>query len=653
MLTDIGYGALALTLVAALYAAGMAFWGGQQRRPALVVSARNALLATAGLTTLATVMLLVLLLRREFQVEYVAAHVSSYLPLEYVLSALWAGLEGSQLLWLWLLAMCTLPVVLSRASWDRELRPYVLAVLAVAQAFFALLLLLVSNPFALLPFTPVDGQGLNPLLENVWMIVHPPVVFVAYAAWTVPFAYAMAALVTGRLDAGWLKGVRRWTLFSWVTLGMGILIGALWAYVELGWGGYWGWDPVENSSLIPWLVGTAFVHSAVIQERREMFRAWSVGLVSLTFLLCVFATFVTRSGLIQSVHAFAESPIGYYYLGFMLFWLAATVGLMVARSAQLKGKGQVGDLLSREFAFLLANLLLLGFAAAVLLGTLWPTLSGGGSGLGAQLDPEGYDRIAGPLGMALVVLIGVCPLVSWRRVRATRLLRKLWVQVLVAAVTALLLVILGIREWWAIVSFAVSAFVGATFVVVVGTGVVSRVRRKGENPVQALGRDLVRNHRRYGAQLVHLGIVLIVVGITGSKAFQSEVQVALAKGESVEVSRYTVQYRDAQSEQLVDKQRFWATVGISRNGRLVAEMQPEKNFHWNIEQWVTEVAIHPTLAEDLYVILGSVEEDGLATFQILVNPLVVWLWIGGVVLLLGTVVAAWPDRPRQRPGGGR
>ena len=326
LLSDIGYGALLLTLAAAVWAAIASFLGAQRRRPELVASARNALLVTAALSSVSAVLLLVLLLTHDFEVRYVYEHVSTYLKPAYVLAAFWAGLEGSQLLWLWMLTIFTAALVLRRSTWDKELRPYAMTVLAVTQAFFALLLILLTNPFELLGGIPVEGVSLNPLLQNFWMIIHPPIIFAAYALWTVPAAYALAALMTGRLDATWLRGTRRWTLAAWASLGIGILVGAWWAYLELGWGGYWGWDPVENSSLIPWLVGTAFVHSAIIQERRDMFRAWNVLLAVITFVLTIFATFVTRSGLIQSVHAFAKSPIGYWYLGYMLVTLAITIG---------------------------------------------------------------------------------------------------------------------------------------------------------------------------------------------------------------------------------------------------------------------------------------------------------------------------------------
>lgn len=649
ILTELGYGALWLVMAAALWAAATAWLGARRQRPDLVLSARNALLAAAALATVAAGALLVLLLTRSFAVAYVHDHVSSYLRPAYVLSAFWAGLSGSQLLWLWLLAILTAALILRRPTWDRELRPYAMAVLAVTQAFFALLLVVINNPFELLPTLPAEGVSLNPLLQNFWMIVHPPIVFAAYALWTIPFAYAFAALVTGKLDSTWLFGVRRWALAAWATLGIGILVGAWWAYLELGWGGYWAWDPVENSSFIPWLVGTAFVHSAIIQQRRDMFRAWSVLLAALTFLLTVFATFVTRSGLIESVHAFAQSPIGYYYLAFIGLLLAATVGLVLARGRELRGSGQLGDLWSREFVFLVTNLLFLGSAAAVLLGTLWPTFTQAVGDTAMSLTAANYNRFMGPLGLLLTLLIGICPLVDWRHISPARLLRSLWVQVVVGVVTAVLLVLLRVRPAWAIVAFAVVAFVAATIVLQLAQGIVTRVKSAKESPFVATARALANNRRRYGGQIIHLAILLIVAGIVGSQSSQTEVQIALAPGESVDVQGYTLTYRDYVYRQEQDdgnKLRNAAILDVSRRGRTLAVIEPERNRHSNVDSSVTEVALRSSLTEDLYVVLASLDPDGLAAFQVIVTPMVVWLWIGGVVLLLGTLIAAWPGARR-------
>ena len=651
LLADIGYGVLWLTLAAALWAALASVIGVRQGRAELVASARNGLLVTAGLSTLASILMLILLFDHHYEVRYIYEHVSNYLKPAYVLAAFWAGLEGSQLLWLWMLSLITGLLVWKSPTWDRELRPYAMAFLGLTQAFFAFLLVTFTNPFALLVSVPAEGVGLNPLLQNLWMVIHPPIIFIAYALWTVPAAYALAALVTGKLDATWLRGTRRWSLAAWASLGIGILVGAWWAYLELGWGGYWGWDPVENSSLIPWLVGTAFVHSAIIQERRDMFRAWNVFLAILTFVLTVFATFVTRSGVIRSVHAFAQSPIGHYYLVYMILVLAVTVGLMLARSRQLKGKGQVGDLLSREFAFLVTNLLFLGSAGAVLLGTLWPTLTEMVRDVATSLGPENYNRFMGPLGLVLVLLIGICPLVDWRRTEAGHLLRNLWVQTVVAVVTAVLLLLFGYREIGVIVSFAVVAFVAATLVLQMSQGVVARMRAASENLFVALGRAVANNRRRYGGQIVHLSILLIVVGIIGSKSYQQEVQVALAVGESVTMDDYTLTYKDYVYQQVEDdgnKIRNSTVLDVYHRDRKVATVQPERNLHSNVQGAVTEVALRSNLKEDLYVILASLDADGLAAFQVLINPLVIWLWIGGLVMIVGTLIAAWPPKKRGR-----
>ena len=647
ILADIGYGVLLLTLAAAVWATVASAVGARGRRPEMIASARNALFVTVGLSTVAVVILLVLLLTHEFSVAYVYEHVATYLQPAYVLAAFWAGMEGSQLLWLWFLAIFTALLLLRRPSWDRDLRPYAMVVLALTQGFFALLLIWFSNPFKLLAVAPTEGVSLNPLLQNFWMIIHPPIVFAAYALWTIPFAYAIAALVTGRLDAAWLRGTRRWTLAAWASLGIGILVGAWWAYLELGWGGYWGWDPVENSSFIPWLVGTAFVHSAIIQERRDMFRAWNVLLAALTFALTVFATFVTRSGVIQSVHAFAESPIGWWYLGFIGLVLALTVGLVLARERELKGEGELGDLLSREFVFLVTNLLFLGSASAVLLGTLWPTFTEALRGMATSLTAENYNRFMGPLSLVLVVLIGLCPLIDWRKISPERLVRSLWVQSVVALVTAVILVLFLPQQIWAIVSFTVSAFVITTIVLQLAQGVVARMRAAGENVFVATARAVGNNRRRYGGQLIHFAILLIVIGITGSQAYQDDVTVALAKGESVEVQGYTLTYRDytyRQIEEGGNKILNEAVVDVYRGDRRVATVRPKRNLHSNVESPVTEVALRMSLVEDLYVVLASLEPDGLAAFQVIINPMVVWLWIGGLVIVVGTLIAIWPAR---------
>ncbi len=646
-MTTIGFVALALALATSIYTATVSILGARRGSPELTGGAKKGVMATAALVTLASAILLYLLLSRDFQVEYVYRYVSTYLPTMYTVSAFWAGQEGSLLLWLWLLTIFSALIARREESWSRELRPYALAALALCQAFFALLLVVVSNPFATSAAIPAEGIGMNPLLENFWMIIHPPVVFVGYAAYTVPFAFAIAALVTGKLGEKWIRGIRRWNLFSWLFLGLGIILGAWWAYLELGWGGYWGWDPVENASLIPWLVGTAFLHSATMQERRGIFKVWNIALAVMTFVLCVFATFVTRSGIIQSVHAFGQSVIGYYFLAFLVVVLAVSLGLTFYRRRELAGKMEMKSLLSREAGFLLNNLLFGGLALAVFIGTIFPTISEIVRGTQVALGASFFERVSAPLSLALVILIGVCPLLGWRQTSSGRLLRRLLYPGVIAVALAVVVFVLGVREIFALVSFAVCAFVASSILWEFLRGTMARHRSAGEDYLLAFRRLITRNRRRYGGYLVHLSIVIITVGVVGSSLYQTEYQVALAEGETVTVKDYTLEHEGFWVENSPGKHRFATPLGVYQGSRRIATLVPEKNFHWNVEQWVTEVAIRTSLKEDLYVILASMAEDGSATFQILINPLVVWLWIGGGLLLVGATVAIWPSEAQS------
>ncbi len=644
----IGYGALALALVISLYTMVASIVGARRRSPKLTRSSQKGIVATAVLVTLASAILFYLLLVRDFQVQYVYEHVSTYLPTIYVLSAFWAGQEGSLLLWLWLLTIFSALIARREEGWDQELKPYVLAVLAFCQVFFASLLVFASNPFATYPFRPAEGFGLNPLLENFWMIIHPPVVFAGYAAYTVPFAFAIAALVTGKLGEEWIRGIRRWNLFAWLLLGLGIIMGAWWSYLELGWGGYWGWDPVENSSLIPWLVGTAFLHSAMIQEQRGMFKVWNLALIILTFLLCIFATFVTRSGIIQSVHAFGLSVVGYYFLVFLAIVLAVSFGLTFYRRRELASGEELGSLLSREAGSLLSVLLFGGLALAIFIGTVFPTISEIVRGTQVALGPPFFKRVSAPLALAIIFLIGVCPLLDWRQTSSRQLLRRLLYPATVALAVAVVIFALGIREPFALLAFTICAFVTSNILWEFVQGTRARHRSTGEGYLLALERLMTKNRQRYGGYLVHLSMVIIVMGVVGSSLYQTEYQVALARGERVEIKDYTLEYEKFEVEATPAKHRFATLVGVYRGGRRIATLFPEKNFHWNVEQWVTEVAIRTSLKEDLYVILAGLSGDGSATFQILINPLVAWLWIGGGLLLVGTAVAIWPSEVKRQ-----
>jgi len=633
-MTGVGNGALILATVLSLYVAVAALAGGARRSTELLKQARYAIVAAAGLVTLASAILIYLLVTRDFQVEYVYRHVSTYQPTIYNLSAFWAGQEGSLLLWLWLLTMFSVAIARRKEDSTEELKPYALAVLALCQVVFALLLLFDSNPFSTYPTAPLEGRGLNPLLENFWMVIHPPVVFVGYAAYTVPFAYAVAALITGKLGKEWIRSMRRWNLFAWLFLGMGILLGAWWAYVELGWGGYWGWDPVENASLVPWLVGTALLHSMTMQDQRGMFKIWNIALVTLTFVLCIFATFVTRSGIIQSVHAFGRSAVGYYFLAFMVVAVAIPFVLTLRRRRELAGERELESLLSRESGFLLNNLLLCGMAVAILAGTMYPAFTELVQGTQTALGTAFFERVSSPLALALVLLIGICPVLRWRQTSSGQLLRRLRYQGIIALALAALMFALGIRALPALLAFTVCAFVATAIIWELVRDTAARHRSTGEEYLLAFRRLAARNR---------MSIVLITAGIVGSSLFGSEYELTLAAGERAVVGDYTLEYAGPVTEHTPAKHRFAAPLGIYRGQRRIATLVPEKNLHWNIDQWVTEVAVRSSFKEDLYVILAGVTQDGSAALQILITPLVIWLWIGGGLLLLGTTVA----RPGQ------
>ena len=652
-MTDIGYWILVLCFVVSSYGAIASFMGARRTSRTLVESAKNALLVMAVLVTLASAILLYLLVTHDFQVKYVYQYTSTHLAFIYVISAFWAGEAGSLLLWLGFLAILT---VIAARHGERlgKMGPYISATLAVSQAFFALLLITIRNPFETLPFTPSEGVGMLPLLENPGMILHPPVLFLGYAGYTVPFAFALAALMSGESSTDWIKSVRSWNLFAWLSLGIGILIGAWWSYVELGWGGYWAWDPVENASLIPWLTGTAFLHSAMMEERRGMHKVWNMVLATLSFALCLFATLVTRGGIIVSdLHGFSRSiqPIAYFLMGFIAIVLGVSFFLIYHRRRQLRSEKEMDSPLSREGSLLLSNVLFCGMALIIFLGTMYPTLAQTLRGIQVSLDASFYDRATGPLAMVLVCLIGICPVIGWRRLTAKRVRNLLPPAIASLALTAVV-VILGVRDIFPLISTAICAFVAFSLLAILIRDLTARRRSTGENHLIALITLISKAHRRYGAYVVHLGIVLIAIGVTGSMAYKSEQLVALNPGESTTIQDYTLRYEDYAVETLnpepetyQSRIRFATTLGVYEGDSKLSTLVAEKNYHWVLDSpWVTEVAIRSNFQEDLYVILASLDENGLAAFQIIINPLVVWIWIGSGVLLAGTVVAAWPKR---------
>jgi cytochrome c-type biogenesis protein CcmF len=647
-MNDVGGAALKFALVTALYAVIIALLGVWRKRSEMVRSAERATYGVCGLVTIAMVAMLYALLAHDFRLQYVASVSNRAMPTFYVIAALWGGQEGSMLLWLWLLAMYSALVVGQNRYRNRELMPYVIATLMTTALLFLAMLVLVEDPFRQLPQELRDGQGLNPLLQNPLMVIHPPNLYLGFVGFVVPFAFGIGALASGRLDAQWIRSVRRWTLVAWLFLSVGILLGGQWAYVELGWGGYWAWDPVENASLMPWLTGTAFLHSVMIQEKKGMLKVWNMALVILTYALSIFGTFLTRSGVISSVHAFAQSSLGPYFLLYLAAILAVAIALLMKRLPQLRSDHRLESVISRESSFLFNNLFLVGIMFAVLWGTMFPIISEAVRGVKISVAAPFFNQVNVPLGLGLLFLSGICPLIAWRKASARNLRRNFLYPLSLSFVVTATLYTLGVRHVVALISFAICLFVFGTIILEFYRGTRARRAGSGGTVWQAFVSVIRRNRRRYGGYIVHFGVVLIFVGITGSSAYQIEENVHLRPGESAPVGAFTLQYDDLTRTIEPTHEAFIAKLTVSRHGKYLTTLYPEKRLYFAQNQPTTEVALRTSPFEDLYIIMAGFEPSKAAVFKVFVNPLVFWMWMGGLVLVLGTVIAIWPER---RPYG--
>ncbi len=645
-MAEIGYGALLTAFGAAIYAAIAFILGMRRGRPALIESAQNSLLAVFGLVSISVATLVLALLVHDYQIEYVAAYSSNNLPLVYLITALWAGNDGSLLFWAWLISLVATVMVLRKRVSGKELVPYASVVIMGVETFFLTLLLFVQNPFHKLSFVavPAEGVGLNPLLENIWMVFHPPLLLAGYVSLTVPFAFAIAALLTRRLGDEWLIIIRRWTLLAWLFLSVGNLLGAWWAYVELGWGGYWAWDPVENAGLMPWLIVTAFLHSIMMQRRRGMLKVWNIVLIILAFSLTIFGTFVTRSGVLISVHSFGQSALGPFFLTFFFIIFFGSLALLLYRRNELKGEAEMESLVSRESTFLLNNLLLICATLAIFVGTIFPMISEAVRGGIITVGQSFFNQVVGPIFLAIILLAGVCTLIGWRRASIKNLLRNFLWPLLTALILGVALFFSGIRQWYALVAFFLCGFVLFTILYDWLRGTRARHQTRGENYLRAFGALIWANKPRYGGYIVHISIILIAIGVVGSSFYGNEEEAALMPGESMTINDYTLTYDGLAYYPTTDKMMFTATLSVSNSEKLIGQVTPDIYYHRSFEQSVTEVAIRATLLEDLYVILVGWDQDGTTAFKVMVNPLVSWIWIGGGVLILGGLIAFWPER---------
>ena len=646
-MSELGTICLLATLLLAGYSLAVALAGARRGLPQLVESARHGVYAVAGLMTLAALALLYALLTHDFSIKYVFDHSSREMPPELVVAAFYGGSQGSLLYWGWSLAVFSAIVAFRHRRQHRQLMPYVLAVLMGIEAFFAFVLIFLASPFAKLPVTPPNGVGLNPLLYDAGMLVHPPMLLAGYMSWSVPFAFALAALATGRLGTEWIQATRHYTLLAWLILGLGNLCGAWWAYHVLGWGGYWGWDPVENAALMPWLTGTAFLHSVMIQERRGMLKVWNLALLLVTFWLCIFGTFVVRSGVITSVHSFAQSSIGPYFLGFLALSIAVSAGLLFWRMPRLRSEHELDSLLSREASFLLNNLLFLALVFAIFWGTIFPLVSELVQGIKVTVGPPYFNQVAGPLLLVLIILMGIAPLIPWRRSTPDRLWRAFQVPLGLAGLGTVVLAAFGIRQPYALAGFFACLFVIGTIGVEFYRGILARRSATGESPLAALGSLIRRNNRRYGGYVVHLGIVSMAIAVVASGFYQVERQGALQPGQSLTIGNYQLTYEGLNEFREPGRTVVEARVALSQDGHSLGMIRPNKRFYDNFErQPQSGIVIRSTPLEDLYVVLVGWDDRGMASFLVFINPMVSWLWVGGVLLLLGTVIAL---RPEPRP----
>ncbi|HLH75747.1 MAG TPA: heme lyase CcmF/NrfE family subunit, partial [Candidatus Binataceae bacterium] len=636
--------ALGLALLLALYSIWANWLGMRRNRAELLASARHALWAMAAMVALAAGTLWAALLQSDFSLEYVASYTSTTLPTVYKVTALWGGQQGSLLFWTLLLSLFTALVAFQNRARNSEIAPWVLIVMAGVAVFFLGMLNFITRPFDPLIPAAAQGRDLNPLLQNYWMAIHPPSLYTGYVSATVPFAFACAALITRRLDDNWIRSTRRWAIFSWFFLTLGNMFGARWAYEVLGWGGYWAWDPVENAAFMPWLVMTAYLHSVMVQERKDMLKVWNLVLIGMAFALTLFGTFITRSGVISSVHSFTQSGLGPYFLGFLLVVVVSYTALLVSRLPALRSPAEIESFLSREAAFLFNNLVLVGIAFAVFWGTIFPVLSEAVRGVKITVGPPFFNKVNGPLALALIFLMGVGPLIAWRRASRKNLVQSFTAPMVFGLGIGLLSLALGIHIWYVLVAFSLAAFALATVVMEFQRGVGARGRMVHEPPPRALANLIAKNNRRYGGYIVHVGVALAFVGIVGSSFFKTEVKRSVNQGQSFAVGPYQLTYQGLSSFENAHMERLTANLALSRNGRALATLTPAKLFYKREQQPATQVAIRPTLAADLYVVLAGVDDkSSMATFEVFLTPLVSWLWLGGLMMALGTVVAMWPN----------
>jgi cytochrome c-type biogenesis protein CcmF len=667
MLAQFGFGVLVVTFALALFSAGAAIFGYFSKSDRWVESARRAVQLTFPLISLSALALIYMLLSGHFDLEYVYSVTSRDMPAYLKVTALWGGQAGSLVFWSWLMSAFATAVTLRKWDRDREFLPWVVVVTAVTLAFFLALVIFFENPFVrlwqtisgeVLPqmfapagarlFTPSDGRGLNELLRHPGMVFHPPMLYLGFVAFVIPYAFAIAALVTGRTDDRWIRLTRRWTLVAWLFLSIGLVLGMWWAYRVLGWGGYWAWDPVEVAALMPWLVGTPFLHTVMIQEKRGMFKRLNMLLIMLTYGMVIYGTFLTRSGVFSSVHAFAQSAIGPMFFGFIGFSMAASVILLIYRWNTMKSEVSLGDtsVFSREAFFLLAALFFGAIFIICFWNVLFPLISEIVTNQKMSIGPVVYKRETALFWGGLLALMGIAPLSSWTWASFKTISRAIWKPAIPAVLVTVILLVAGMRNVIALIGLTLIAFVIAVALYEFGRGTLARARTKKENFLIALWRLAGRNRRRYGGYIIHLAMVAMAVGVIGIEVFQQQTQQTLKINQEIQISGYTLRYDSLYKFPYPDgRQVTLAELTVYKDGKSLGKLSPRYDVYPD-GQPMTIPAIRSTLADDLYVVLVNWENvsEQQTPFKVYHNPLVNWMWIGSVIFVLGSLVAAWPEK---------
>ena len=648
----LGHGSLLVALGVAIFSAAALFWGARQKRADVLRSGELALYAVWGLVTIGTLSMIYALVAHDFSVKYVAMVGSRATPLFYTVISLWGALEGSILFWIFVLTSLSALVTYQNRQREGTLVPYAGGVLMLISVFFLILLAGPANPFSLVSPIPPDGPGPNPLLQNhPLMAVHPPLLYLGYVGMSVPFAFAVGAVLSGDVATdGWIRLTRKWLLVAWMFLSAAIIAGMWWSYEVLGWGGYWAWDPVENASFIPWLTATAFLHSVMVQERRGLLKLWNLNLIVATFALTILGTFLTRSGVLSSVHAFSEGPIGRYFLAFIAIVLIASFALVAGNSEKLRPTGSLDNAVSRESVFLLNNLFLTAFTITVLVGTLFPLVAEALRGVKVSVGEPFFNRMTLPICAALLFLMGVGPALPWRVASRDVLRRQLLPPTVAALVGLVVSLVIGVRSPYALAAFSFGAFALAANLREFVDGAAARRRAHGEAPPIALARLVGANRRRYGGYIAHIGVLTVTLGIGASSTFRAEHEATLKKGESMEVGQFTVRLDDVYQREEPQRVVLAAGVTVLKNGREVGRMEPRMNFYPTSDQPVPTPSVRSRPSGDVYINLQAFAQDGSnATLRVILEPLVPWIWIGGMIVCVGALVSLGGGRRETAP----